>query len=136
MLEELGPELAGVDVRNRLRSDAVACAPGVLAQVLRNLLTNALKFRSHERPLRVTLESQGDERLVTLIVEDNGMGMDDESASHAFEPFFRARGEREVPGAGLGLAIVQRAVRSLGGTCRLDLVPSGGIRLVVTLPRA
>jgi len=136
VIDELTMELAGASIDNRFGAEAVACAPGVLGQLLRNLLTNGLKFRSHERPLVIRLASEVAPDQVTLTVEDNGMGMDEETARHAFEPFFRARTDREVPGAGLGLAIVQRTVTSLGGSCRIEVVASGGTRFVVTLPRA
>jgi len=136
VIDELTMELVGAGIENRFGADPVACAPGVLGQVLRNLLTNALKFRSHERDLVIRLRSETSPEDVTLIVEDNGIGMDEETARHAFEPFFRARTDREVPGAGLGLAIVQRTVTSLGGSCRIEVVPQGGTRFVFRLPRA
>lgn len=136
VIDELTMELVGARIENRFGTDPVACAPGVFGQVLRNLLTNALKFRSHERDLVIRLQSESSPDGVTMIVEDNGIGMDEETARHAFEPFFRARTDREVPGAGLGLAIVQRTVTSLGGSCRIEVLPQGGTRFVFRLPRA
>jgi len=136
VLDELTAELTGVTIENGFGIEKVACAPGVLGQVLRNLVTNALKFRSHERALVLTLRSEAGPEEVTLVIEDNGVGMEEETARHAFEPFYRAHTDREVPGAGLGLAIVHRTVTSLGGSCRIEVVPTGGTRFVVALPRA
>ena len=50
--------------------------------------------------------------VIEIVVEDNGMGMDAEAATHAFEPYYRGESAREVPGHGLGLAIVERATRA------------------------
>ena len=136
VLEDLRDELADAEVMTELTSDPVACAPGVLEQIIRNLLENAAKFRSRQRPLRIKIktERQGDE--IALFVEDNGVGMDPSSALHVFEPHFRAEGAREIPGHGLGLAIVERAVRALGGTCKIFASPDHGTSVVVRLPRA
>jgi signal transduction histidine kinase len=136
VIEELAADLAGAAVEARLTEDAVACAPGVLHQILRNLVSNAVKFRSRQRPLELRLEAHARGAVVEIILEDNGVGMDAESATHAFEPHWRGRSDREVPGHGLGLAIVERAVTALGGTCELASTPDRGTRIAVRLPRA
>jgi signal transduction histidine kinase len=136
VLEDLRLELADAEVSSELAPDAVACGPGVLEQIVRNLLENAAKFRSRQRPLRIRIrtERRGDE--VALVVEDNGVGMDPASARHVFEPGYRAEAAREIPGHGLGLAIVERAVTALGGRCEIFASPDAGTSVVVCLPRA
>jgi signal transduction histidine kinase len=136
VLAELGPEVAGVEFRLALTDEPVACAAGVLTQVLRNLIGNALKFRSRQRPLMIDLTAQRENGHIAISVGDNGVGMDAESAAHAFEPFYRGNQHRETPGHGLGLAIVERTVRSLGGSCTLSSTPDRGTHIVVRLPRA
>lgn len=136
VLEELQPELRGADVTTSLTDARVACAPGVLAQILRNLVGNAVKFRSRQRKLAVQLEARVSDGVVEIECRDNGVGMDEEAAAHAFEPYFRGRTDREVPGHGLGLAIVERTTRALGGSCQLSSQPDGGTRIVIRLPRA
>jgi signal transduction histidine kinase len=135
-LEELRTELADAEVTTELAADAVACSPGVLEQIVRNLLENAAKFRSRQRGLRIKIktEREGDE--VALSVEDNGVGMDPASARKVFEPGYRAEAAREIPGHGLGLAIVERAVAAVGGSCRIFGSPDAGTSVVVRLPRA
>jgi signal transduction histidine kinase len=135
VIDELGPELLGVEVDNRLSDTRVACAPGVLASIVRNLVGNAVKFRSRQRKPRVELTSHVEDRVVELVVEDNGVGMDEESAAHAFEPHWRGRTDREVPGHGLGLAIVERATRAVGGSLSLTSAPDRGTKISVKLPR-
>jgi signal transduction histidine kinase len=136
VLEELAADLMDAEVRADLTDDKVACAPGVLAQILRNLVSNSIKFRSHERKLHLQLTSKSTPTMVELAIEDNGVGMDEESANHAFEPYFRARTDREVPGHGLGLAIVHRATAMLGGRCDISQKGPQGTRITVSLPRA
>jgi signal transduction histidine kinase len=136
LIEEMGPELQGVDLTTKLRGGRVACAEQVLAQILRNLIGNAIKFRAHSRPMRITIETRDAGSMVEIAVEDNGLGMDSESARHAFEPFYRGQMDRELPGHGLGLAIVDRTIRSLGGTCTLTSVLDHSTRIVAQIPRA
>jgi signal transduction histidine kinase len=135
-LEEMGAELEGVDTSTKLHAGRVACTEEVLAQILRNLIGNAIKFRAHDRPLRITIETRDVGPMVEIAIEDNGLGMDAESARHAFEPFYRGQMDRELPGHGLGLAIVDRTTRALGGTCELSSVLDHSTRIVVRLPRA
>ncbi len=135
-IEEMGPELRGVDLVTKFRAGRVACAEGVLSQILRNLIGNAIKFRAPSRPLRITVETCDVGPMVEIAVEDNGVGIDPESARHAFEPFYRGPIDRELPGHGLGLAIVDRTTRALGGTCELSSVLDHSTRIVVRLPKA
>jgi signal transduction histidine kinase len=136
LVEEMGAELHDVTVTTAVALDHVACADSVLGQILRNLIGNAIKFRSHTRPLRIGIESKEIGNEVEIAVEDNGVGMEAESAKHAFEPFYRGHNDRELPGHGLGLAIVDRTVRALGGTCQLQSILDHGTRIAVRLPRA
>lgn len=135
LVEDMGAELHDITVVTEIAPGCVACADSVLGQILRNLIGNAIKFRSHTRPLRISIESKDVGDSVEIAVEDNGVGMETESAKHAFEPFYRGHSDRELPGHGLGLAIVDRTVRALGGTCQLQSIPDQGTRVVVRLPR-
>jgi signal transduction histidine kinase len=135
VIEELEPELRGVEVVTKLSAGRVACSEGILMQILRNLVGNAIKFRARARPLQIKLESRDVGSMVEIAIEDNGVGMDPESARHAFEPFYRGQLDLEVPGHGLGLAIVDSTTRALGGTREVSSVLNQGTRIVVRLPR-
>jgi signal transduction histidine kinase len=134
IIEEMGAELQGVELVTRLDASRVACTEEVLTQILQNLIGNAIKFHAPSRPLRITIQTRDVGAMVEFAVEDNGMGMDAESAKHAFEPFYRGQMDLELPGHGLGLAIVERTTRSLGGNCELSSAPDRGTRIVVRLP--
>jgi signal transduction histidine kinase len=136
VLEELRSELVEVAVTTNLAGGSVACAAGVLGQILRSLIHNAVKYRDRKRPLELAIETRDVESMVEIAVRDNGVGMDFETATHAFENHFRGKTHRELPGYGLGLAIVERATRALGGTCELSSVVDQGTRILVRLPRA
>ena len=136
IIEEMGAELQGCEMVTKLGAgQVVACAEGVLSQILRNLIGNAIKFRARSRALCITIETRDVGLMVEIVVEDNGIGMDPENAKHAFEPFYRGLTDREVPGHGLGLAIVERTTRALGGSCELWSVPDRSTRITVRLPR-
>jgi len=133
VVAELGPELQSVRCTATVSDEPVAASPSVAAEVLRNLLTNALKFRSPERPLEIAATTALDGEQLVLELRDNGVGMDPESARRAFEPFFRGRSE--VAGHGLGLAIVDRTLRALGGSCTIAPASPHGTLVTVRWPR-
>ena len=84
-----------------------------LHRLLLNLIGNALKYHTAERPPRVHLRLVSAEPLTCEVV-DNGVGFDAERASQMFEPFARLHG-REFEGIGLGLNICRKIVRNHGG---------------------
>jgi len=139
-LEPLLREVAD-DLRPR---DGVAveidCAPGLAANVNRDLLEQALRnlgenAARHTPSGRVVLRAYPDGRNVLVEVEDTGIGMSAETQRHAFDRFYRGR-DRDPEGFGLGLAIVRQAVRSLDGRIELDSAPGEGTRVRIVLERA
>ena len=109
------------------------------AQAVRSLLTNLLENSVDACRLdgktsghRVTLRLQGSPDQVQFEVEDNGIGMDQETREKAFSLFFSSKG---MEGTGLGLFISDRIARSHGGTIDLESEPGVGTRFVVKLPR-
>lgn len=135
VLQELRPQLLDAEVTSSLTDEVVACAPSVLAQLLRNLVTNSVKFQSKQRRLKLVLTCVAHTREIDVVLEDNGIGMKDEDLAHAFEPYYRGSEHLEVPGHGLGLAIVQKTMTALGGSCRLARSSLGGTCVTLRLPR-
>jgi len=136
LIEELTPLLNDAHIETSLPHTTAACAPGVFHQILRNLITNSIKFRAPERQLHIEIDARRLDDTIEIAVADNGIGMSEEVIDRAFDPFFRGRTAKAVPGHGLGLAIVKRTVEALGGTCKLESELGCGTRVVLRLPAA
>lgn len=95
---------------------------GLLAMLLRNLVSNALKFRHPDRPPRVHLSARQDEVDGTweLSCRDNGIGIDPQYADRVFVIFQRLHPKEVYSGTGIGLALVKRVVEHHGGQVWVD----------------
>ncbi|MDB5415972.1 MAG: hypothetical protein JWR10_4307 [Rubritepida sp.] len=110
--------------------------PTRVRQVLFNLVGNALKFteRGFVRIAAETrLEAGG--ALVSLTIEDSGVGMDAPTLGRLFQPFTQADSSttRRFGGTGLGLSIVRRLAELMGGEVHAESTPGRGSRFLVTL---
>ena len=105
-----------------------------LAQVLDNLVSNALKFTPSGGRVTVSLEATDDS--VLLEVDDNGIGIAAEEQSRLFERFFRSSTatENAIPGTGLGLTITKAIVERHGGKIAIESVERKGTTVRVDLP--
>lgn len=111
----------------------VPLRPRAMRRVLTNLVENA--WRHGLPPVAIATGSLGDS--VWIEVTDHGAGIAAGQAEALKQPFRRAEGTRTgPPGAGLGLAIVDRIVRAHGGTFELLPAASGGLCARISLPRA
>ncbi|GEB78743.1 histidine kinase [Desulfovibrio desulfuricans] len=111
--------------------------PGRIRQVLLNLLGNAAKYteRGEVRVGMRVLRRNGKALRVHLHVTDTGVGIADEQLQRALEPFGRLRQGSGLPrGVGLGLPIVVRLVRLMGGTLCIASEQGVGTEVHVTLP--
>jgi two-component system OmpR family sensor kinase len=112
----------------------IECDRDRLAQVLSNLLTNAVKY-SPDGEIRVQLHRDGER--ANLSVRDQGPGIPPELAERVFEPglrFAHAAGDAQSTGAGLGLHIVRGIVEAHGGRIWVAPEPGRGATLCVSLP--
>lgn len=109
-----------------------------VAQILRTLLGNALKYRREGVVPQIRMEAgttdAPDGPHVWLRVQDNGLGFAPEHACRLFEPFLRLHDKHKYPGAGLGLATSQRLAQSLGGHLCAEGRPNEGATFTLTLP--
>ena len=114
--------------------DLVVFADGEgIANVLRNLLTNAAKFGPSGSTIWVVATS-GADGTVTVSVADEGPGVDPEDRDRVFEQFNQTAEGKAKGGSGLGLSIARRYVQLHGGSIRVDERPGGGARFSFTLP--
>jgi len=107
----------------------VRATEDVLARVLENILTNAIKFRRPNTPLQIQVEATESEGNIRLAVHDNGVGVPAAQREQVFRPLERL--DKAVEGTGLGLAICRRLVRSVDGDIQIE--PSTGAGTTVTL---
>ena len=103
-----------------------------MAQLLQNLVANALKFRGEEPP-RVVVTARRAPGGWQLSVCDNGIGIAPEHHARIFEVFQRLHGRREYPGTGIGLAICKRIVERHGGLLWVESRAACGATFHLTL---
>ncbi len=133
--EGFRPAAEASDVRLTVHAPARAALvadadPDRLAQVIANLVENALDFASSN----ITVGTGRGNGTVELWVEDDGPGIAADEIPHVFDRFYTAsRAPRRHVASGLGLAIVHELVDAMGGTVRAESSADGGARLVVTL---
>jgi signal transduction histidine kinase len=104
---------------------------GRLRTVLRNLLSNAVRFTPAEGSIRIAAAGDGDG--VRIDVTDTGVGIETADQERIFERFQRAA-PRDVPGTGLGLALAREYSRLHGGDITVESTPGAGSRFSVVLP--
>jgi signal transduction histidine kinase len=126
------------DVRIRLEDACAVCDlqtdPDRLAQVVANLLSNALKFSPARDEVVVAIEEAA--HVVRISVRDHGAGISVDFKSHVFERFAQAdaTNTRQKGGTGLGLSIVKQIVDRLGGEVGFADAPGGGTIFHVEFP--
>lgn len=113
----------------------VSTDPMRVRQIIDNLAENALRVSPPESVMVLAIREEGP--MAVVEVRDSGPGLTDDDRSVAFEPgalHERYRGVRPV-GTGLGLALVGRLARGLGGSAEVGEAGEGGARFTVRLPR-
>ena len=123
----------GIDLRARSRDAlAVELDPERLAQIVANLVENALKYATSAIEVSVTAR---DSMWVDISVVDDGPGIPAHDLPSVFDRLYTARSApgRSV-GTGLGLAIVRQLAAAMGGTASVAASPEGGTRFRVSLP--
>lgn len=108
--------------------------PDRFAQILGNLLDNAIKYSPHGSPIEVTLTVTGSE--AEIRVSDHGCGVPDDERGRLFAPFFRTSRTRDIMGTGLGLHISQRIAEQHHGRLWLESSSTAGSVFVLALPLA
>jgi signal transduction histidine kinase len=105
--------------------------------VIFNLLDNAVKYRSEERPLELNVSSRDlGEKSLEITIEDNGIGIRKDDVKKIFDKFYRvSTGNRhDVKGFGLGLAYVKKIVTELGGDISVESELNHGTKFIIILP--
>ena len=114
--------------------DVMADAAGLL-MALRNLVQNAIKFSRQAQPPRVVINARDDGPNVLVSVRDNGIGFDMAYHERIFEMFQRLHRADEIPGTGIGLAIVRKAIERMGGAVWAESKPGDGATFFLRLAK-
>ncbi|SEJ32400.1 Signal transduction histidine kinase [Dyadobacter koreensis] len=107
-----------------------------LEQILKNLISNALKFTSQGSVELTIKPNPGNKKSICFAVKDTGIGIQPEKQQLIFEAFQQADGstKRKYGGTGLGLSISRELVKLLGGEIALTSVAGTGSEFVLTIP--
>lgn len=105
-----------------------------LERILTNLLSNAIKYSDAGTPVVVTAQARENE--VEIAITDQGQGIAPAEISRLFERFYRARGQRQTEGIGLGLYITRMLVEAHGGHIHVESEVGKGSTFAFTLPIA
>jgi PAS domain S-box-containing protein len=148
-LSQVAEEVIG-DLEGRIRKEngqvfvgplpVIEADPTQMQRLLQNLIGNALKYHKGDLPPVVTItgkvhsgkNSQG--AVLTLTVEDNGIGFEEQYAERIFQPFQRLHGRGTYEGTGMGLAICQKIVDRHSGKISAQSKPGEGSIFMVKLP--
>jgi PAS domain S-box-containing protein len=107
--------------------------PWRISEILRNLISNAIKYRRLENVVsEINIKITIDHLRAEIIFSDNGIGISDSSLSKIFEMFYRATEQSD--GSGIGLYIVKNAVEKLGGQIYVASRVGQGTRFNIILP--
>ncbi|HVP54091.1 MAG TPA: ATP-binding protein [Candidatus Eisenbacteria bacterium] len=132
VLSELGTSLGdrpvGLEIPGTL--PPAHCDLHMIKGVLKELLTNALKYSPPGSPLSISVQHAGDEIVTT--VADCGIGIKPEEKERMFEKYYR--GSVQAPGTGLGLAFARTIVEAHGGRIWVESQPGAGAVFYFSLP--
>ncbi|MEZ5284972.1 MAG: ATP-binding protein [Vicinamibacterales bacterium] len=126
-------QLTGAEVRVQALPILTA-DPVELSLVLRNLISNALKFVRPQHAPRVTVGVRRSDEQVVLWVADEGVGLSEDDEQRIFEMFRRLHPRSEYPGNGVGLALCRRVAELNGGRIWVERNDGPGATFCVGLP--
>ena len=105
----------------------------MFTQLLQNLISNAIKYRSDKTPI-ITIKAVKKDDHWEFSVKDNGMGMKEEHQERIFEMFQRLHRKEDIPGTGIGLSLCQKIVERYNGQIWVTSKPDKGSTFFFTVP--
>lgn len=112
----------------------IKSVPAYVYNILYNLFSNSLKYRSPDRPLEIQVRTKVLSSFVCLMVKDNGRGLDVKKYGEKVFGLYNRFHTDEVTGKGIGLSLVKTQIEALGGKIEIESAPDEGCTLKVFFP--
>ncbi|MBC7904745.1 MAG: HAMP domain-containing histidine kinase [Gemmatimonadaceae bacterium] len=131
---QLNEKVARAEVNLQAKKDIVEVDEVHFANLLSNLVDNAIKYSGENLVIKVSTLSSA--KYITIRIDDNGIGMGKETQKRIFEKFYRAHtgNLHNVKGFGLGLSYVKTMVDAHGGKIRVDSTLGKGTSFIIDMP--
>jgi len=123
-------------IRPVVAADAgtIRADPDALDELLASILDNAVRYTPGGGSVTVAVDGTAEEARVA--VRDTGPGISPEDMEHIFEPFYRGKAQKGIPGTGLGLPIARRIAEAHGGRIEVATAPGEGSEFRIYIPRS
>lgn len=121
-----------IDFSIELEEIKISANKEMMEQVFVNLLDNAIKFTPDGGFISMSLTSDSDK--ICFILQDSGIGMDEETVSHIFHKFYQADNSHQQEGNGLGLTLVKQILDLHKGQIQIDSTKGKGTKITLVLP--
>jgi len=105
-----------------------------MINVTQNIIINAINYANPNQSPSIEITTQNNNNTFTLIIKDNGIGIDQKHQSKIFEMFNRLKEKKEVNGTGIGLATCLKIVQMHNGSITVDYIPNKGSEFIIKLP--
>ena len=127
-------EQKSITIVNEIDDDVkVNADPELLGLIWNNLFSNAVKYCNEGGTIRVRLKEQDDQ--VTVTVQDDGIGMTQETVNHIFDKFYQGDTSHASEVNGLGMSMVREILNIVGGDIAISSTLGEGSQFVVTVPQ-
>ncbi|WP_461610758.1 sensor histidine kinase [Cytobacillus kochii] len=122
------------DLQSETKQLIISLDPKWFQRILDNLIMNAVKYNPKGTTITITTQTL-EERLVIITIEDNGIGMDDETLDNLFDRYYRGTNTTDSStGTGLGMAITKQLVKLHGGSIKVHSDVGMGTKVRIILP--
>ena len=108
----------------------------LLSQALANLIENAINYGCSNNKPSINVGAKKNENLLSIWVSDNGIGIKETDKDKVLERFVRLDASRSLKGSGLGLSLVNSAVKFLEGSLKLINAKPSGLIVLIEIPIA